>query len=336
MLKYKWVIDMRKITHDEFLERVNQIHGNKIKVLGQYKNRRTKILVQCFCGYEWEADSYSLTKGHGCPKCANNIKRTTEDFKNIVKDLVGSEYEVLGTYVTKDNPIKMKHVSCGHEFLMTPNSFIRGQRCPKERYLRSGKSNTYSLEKCKTELQLATNDTYSLIGEYKGYSHKTSILHKVCGKIFEQAPTRIIKGGIGCPYCYVSKGENVIRDYLIKNGFRFKEQIRIKECRNIRPLPFDFGVYENNNLVFLIEYDGIQHFKPKFGKDQFEATQRNDRIKNEFCKSLNIPLIRIKYYRTDNLMILCREIQKGLESSLLNMTIPSEALRKLKERVTTR
>ena len=35
------------------------------------------------------------------------------------------------------------------------------------------------------------------------------------------------------------------------------------DCRNTKPLPFDFSIWDNhNNLKFLIEYDGRQHFEP--------------------------------------------------------------------------
>lgn len=327
---------MKKLSQKEYEKRVYFKHGNDIKVLGGYVNRRTKILVKCKCGYEWKTNPEPLTKGHGCPKCAKNLKRNTDDFKQIVNNLVADEYEVLGKYENKDKPIKFKHKLCGNEFMMSPNAFINGQRCPNERYTKSANSNTTPFEQAKREMIKATNGEYEIIDGYKGSSKFAKIKHTKCGNTFNQKPTRITKGGIGCPYCYVSKGENVIRDYLIDNGYNFKEQVRIKECRNKRPLPFDFGVYNGDILLFLIEFDGIQHFKPKFGIKQLEDTQRNDNIKNDFCRNKNIPLIRIKYYRSSNPIKFREKIIERLEKTLLNMTIPSEAIEKSIERVTTR
>ena len=55
-----------------------------------------------------------------------------------------------------------------------------------------------------------------------------------------------------------------------------------------------------NNLQYLIEYDGIQHFSQhnQFGNDpekSFKIIQERDNAKNNYCFSHNIPLIRIPY-----------------------------------------
>ena len=66
-------------------------------------------------------------------------------------------------------------------------------------------------------------------------------------------------------------------------------------------LRFDFGVIKNNQLAYLIEYDGEQHFSEYIQlngwntKENFEKTQKRDIIKNEYCIIHNIPLIRIPY-----------------------------------------
>ena len=61
---------------------------------------------------------------------------------------------------------------------------------------------------------------------------------------------------------------------------------------------FDFGILHNDQLLGLIEYDGKQHFEPiDFfgGEDGFRKTQERDKIKNAYCKSHNIPLLRLPY-----------------------------------------
>lgn len=40
-------------------------------------------------------------------------KRTTEEFKKLVYDLVGDEYTVLGEYTTTLTKIQMRHNKCG-------------------------------------------------------------------------------------------------------------------------------------------------------------------------------------------------------------------------------
>ena len=60
-------------------------------------------------------------------------------------------------------------------------------------------------------------------------------------------------------------------------------------------LKFDFGILnKKNQLLFLIEFQGIQHFKDcgEFGKTQREET---DILKQKYCEENNIPLIYINY-----------------------------------------
>ena len=54
----------------------------------------------------------------------------------------------------------------------------------------------------------------------------------------------------------------------------------------------------------MIEYDGEQHFRPIEyfgGQKKFELQQKHDTIKNEYCKNNGIPLLRIPYFKYDNI-----------------------------------
>lgn len=57
-------------------------------------------------------------------------------------------------------------------------------------------------------------------------------------------------------------------------------------------LIFDFYVMDK----YIIEYDGQQHFEDCYKHGSFERTKKSDFLKNEYCFSHNIPLIRIPYY----------------------------------------
>ena len=115
-------------------------------------------------------------------------------------------------------------------------------------------------------------------------------------------------GGKGCPTCNESHGEKKIRIYLERHNISFTRSMRLKDCKNKRPLPFDFGIQTEVGFI-LIEYDGQQHFKAtnfvgieKINlQKNLEYTQRNDSIKNQYCKDNNIPLYRIPYTEYDNI-----------------------------------
>lgn len=126
--------------------------------------------------------------------------------------------------------------------------------------------------------------------------------HLKCGRITLTTPDSFNQGG-RCHYCNQSEGEKLVEDILESNNYNFKEQVSFKDCKNKHPLPFDFGVYnDKNELVALIEYQGIQHYKPiDFfgGEEEFIERQKRDGIKKNYCRDINTPLIEIHCSLTD-------------------------------------
>lgn len=80
--------------------------------------------------------------------------------------------------------------------------------------------------------------------------------------------------------------------------FDFCTQKTFKDCQYRNPLPFDFYLEEYN---LCIEYDGEQHFEPRFGEEEFEKTVVRDKIKTEFCNKNGITLLRIPYWEFKNI-----------------------------------
>ena len=97
---------------------------------------------------------------------------------------------------------------------------------------------------------------------------------------------------------------------MLDNGnINYKTQYKFFDLtstgRQCDRLMFDFAVFNKNNniLLYLIEFDGSQHFtyfyeennKGWNNKENFDITRKNDLIKNKYCFEHNIPLIRIPY-----------------------------------------
>jgi hypothetical protein len=108
--------------------------------------------------------------------------------------------------------------------------------------------------------------------------------------------------GHGCQFCRgESEGENVVFNYLEKNGYKLERYKSFEGCFGqtntmsyCRPLKFDFYLPELDTVV---EIDGGYHFKSILGSD-LESMVRNDKIKNNFIESgTNAPkkLIRIEF-----------------------------------------
>lgn len=99
-----------------------------------------------------------------------------------------------------------------------------------------------------------------------------------------------------------SRGEIKIEEILEEAGLNFQEEYSFPDLvsTNGRTLRFDFAVFDDNDeLDFLIEFQGIQHYeaKSKFGGlSGLRKQQFNDMQKREYCRKHNITLIAIPYW----------------------------------------
>lgn len=100
--------------------------------------------------------------------------------------------------------------------------------------------------------------------------------------------------------CINSFNESKICQILDNAHIKYKQQYKFKDLtstgRECDQLMFDIAVFNNDILLYLIEYDGIQHFEEGHFNNTFEITHNNDLLKNQYCFKHNIPIIRIPYY----------------------------------------
>ena len=98
-----------------------------------------------------------------------------------------------------------------------------------------------------------------------------------------------------------SRGEIKIEEVLKESGLTFEEEYSFPDLVSSsgHPLRFDFAVIDDNNdLMFLIEYQWIQHYQPKSkfgGWSGLRKQQYNDMQKKDYCKKHNIILLEIPY-----------------------------------------
>lgn len=146
------------------------------------------------------------------------------------------------------------------------------------------------------------------------------------GHVFGVTPNNLLQGK-WCPECRMSHGERAIKHYLDKNSIPYQPQYTFDDLKGKRNvLPFDFAIFDdNNNLLYLIEYDGEQHFRPlrhsknkEKNLEKFRRVQQNDLIKKEYCDRNNIPLITITFFDVDERRVhnLYRDIERILDDKL--------------------
>lgn len=140
--------------------------------------------------------------------------------------------------------------------------------------------------------------------EYKNNRIPVKIKCNKCGKYFYQDLGNHISQKQGCPYCVVSKGENLIVDFLDKHHIIYEQQKKFKDCKDKACLPFDFYLPD---YEMCIEYQGKQHYEEGFyfytcliknkikAQKAFEIVKYHDEIKRNYCYNHNIDLLEIRY-----------------------------------------
>lgn len=122
-----------------------------------------------------------------------------------------------------------------------------------------------------------------------------------CGNItppIEGSSLRRENGTRSCG-CLNSEGELLIGKFLKENNINFKKQFSFMDLvGEVDPLKFDFAILDNNKVIFLIEYQGIQHYCPVDffgGEETYKKQIKFDTLKKEYCLRNNIPLLEISY-----------------------------------------
>lgn len=302
--KYKRAKSNTK-THEQYVSEV-AIANPHIEVIGRYTYANEKIECKCkICGHKWFVRAVDILIGHGCPLCSYKAKTKTQDQYIAELMMINPDVIIIGRYINCYTKVKHRCLKCGHEWDIKPNSLLQGNHCPMCSTRRK------SHEQYVSELAIK-NPNIEVIGEY--INANTNIAHRciVCGYEWMLKPNHALHG-LGCPSCQETSGEQRVKQWLIENGIEYEYQKRFTDCKNKRMLPFDFYL---PNYNCCIEYDGAQHFKEVNhwgGQEYLLQRQYNDQIKNDYCKSNNICLIRIRYDEDVN-----EVLNDALELTILN------------------
>ena len=300
-------------TQEEFENEVKALVGNEYTFLEEYINSNTKIRVRHNC-YECNKHEYMVApdkflQGNRCPKCFGSPLKNQEEFEKEVKDLVGDEYSVLGKYINTKTKIKMKH-NCdecnNHEYMVTPNNFLKGNRCPKC----NEKLKTH--EKFVKEVYDLVSDEYSVLGKYINSKTKIKMRHNssnCSNHEYEVLPCEFLKG-TRCPKCFGTH---------LKTQEEFEKEVYdlVKDEYNV------IGKYVNTNTKIKMRHncEKCKNYEYKVSPINFlrgERCPKCNESKGEkaISKYLNINSKRFKsQYRLQN----CRSVNPlPFDIALLN------------------
>lgn len=298
----------KEVLHEAYKKDLTGKVFGRLTVLGlagrDDKNKKLLWKVRCSCGTEKIVSGNLLTvkgiRSCGCLKREQTIERCT---KPMIGKVFGRLTVLEKAYTKKGKGAYYKCLcSCGETVI------VQGSM------LRSGNSRScgcINKERRQQYEDLSGRRFGKLVVlkrvPNKGKGHDTRYLCKCdCGGLTETARYSLLCGETMSCGCINSKGEYRISQILNENNMVFERQKTYEDFRIGRHgIPkFDFYIPEGN---YIIEYDGQQHFMhTNLGwndKEHFEKVQERDRLKNEYCKKNNIPIIRIPYTQYNDLCL---------------------------------
>jgi len=247
------------------------------------------------CGYEFSTTPSYLVRGRGCPKCGGTKRKTNEEFLEEIKKFPDSnEYFFLESYINDRTKIKVKHITCGYEYMISPSCFLRGRRCPS-----CDKRNSYAIKSIKNildknNIQYKTEYAPGLKGngngylkydifipsknlliEFDGEQHFRFVFHTSLEKFKIQHKYDIIKNDyikntkytlIRIPYRHNVRVSRIMQAIIDKKSSETIEKFKLYLINKDQVIENNYYEEYNKNLVEYTQVSGSGEFLEK-GKD---------------------------------------------------------------------
>lgn len=277
---------------------LNQTFG-QLTVIEETEKRKNKSVVwkcKCSCGNEQEFSTKEL-RNDGiimCQSCGNKRDPKT----NLTENIIGKTFNHL-TVINKTDKRQSGKILYECECDCEKHTHIYVSRTD----LLSNHTTSCGCKKFKFNIGDIINNRKILSRNNKNNERNYYICQcLLCGREYE-ALSQTLQKTISCG-CQRSIGEFNIIQILNKHSIKYKKEY----CFPNSLFRFDFAILnENNEIIYLIEFDGEQHYENNIKNsgwstyEKYEYTHQNDIEKNNLAKNLNIPLVRIPYWERDNI-----------------------------------
>lgn len=292
------------VNKNKFIELATTKHGDKYKYHKiNYVNTVTKVEIVCpNHGSFFQAPYEHYHLGKGCMTCFQERNRLPIDkFIANSKKYHGDKYDYSRvSYTNGHDYIEIKCPEHGW-YKQLARSHMTGHGC----ILCSRQDSKLGKERFIEAAKKVHGDKYNYDSVvYVGNKIKVKIICKKHGP-FMVKPNGHLACKNGCPKCKESIGELRIRNFLEKNKINY-----IKEYK-VPPYKYRYDYYlPDFNL--LIEYHGIQHYKPVnlFGglevfKKQCESDLRKKQIAYE--NNYHFLVLNTSHTNADDLEMILKE-----------------------------
>ena len=262
-----------------------------------------------------------------CNYCCNRTTHPKDSFAqyhidNTDKDFINkywSDKNTVDAWSIAPNSNKKVWIKCQekdyhNDYETDCANFTRGRRCP---YCFGKKVNYYDSFGYLLPDKVKYWNSKNNISPYEitPYSGKKFLFEcENCKKIFNIILSEMsVKHSVTCRDCTISRGEHIIKEWLLYNNFNF-----IHDKEYFEDLYSDRGFLLRPDFILpdhkiWIEYDGEFHYRDIIKDGSYDYQLKNDEIKNEYAKEHGWKLIRIPYWEFDNIEeILNRQINNKM------------------------
>lgn len=302
-----------------------------IVLLEPFKSLNSEILVRFKeCGHTHRVRISNLLRRetNGCKTCRNiNATKTHEQFvEEVLK--VNPKIQLLGRYVNNSTQILTKCLDCGCVKLRYPKSLISGNGCKSCNDLHKTMKFEVFLSSFRA-LNPFDYEEYTFDKDsYRGCRYDIKITHS-CGHMYLAKGDKLLSGYGRCPNCKntLSNGASVVRDYLVRNKYKFNSEVTYDDLKTEtgQHLRFDFVVKITDSLIVVIEYNGFQHYSPyntfHYTLEDFEYQVYRDSIKKLYALKHNFYYLEVPCYIPFNKIpeFLDFYLEKAKTSRILNL-----------------
>lgn len=269
----------REKTEDAHKVKINKDHDKKLCESKNFKYIDTirengRITIVFICNKHKELGEQHMPKYNmereikGCKYCSGKqlpnwyiLKKVNEVNPNII---------LLEPYKNLTSKIKCFCTEHNIPTNKTMQQILRGQGCYYCGVKKLSELSFLSLNDFQKSVYEKNKDIIVL--EYNGMNLKAKFKCKICGYEWYSSANSMVTNGKQCPKCMnYYNGEHKISCLLDMWGIQYTEQFRFLECKDQRPLPFDFYLLDYN---VCIEFDGQQHFAQRNGWTEIRSNTK--------------------------------------------------------------